>query len=167
MLLAIAIPLAIAAFTLTSTYSESYLRSRIEEMKRLANPEIAKELGVESLIDAIELIRSMNYYPDTFDYTKTPEETIKAGGGDCEDLSVLSYSLLMYLYQTGKIKHKPEIAIAYDDFNPEAHAFVYFYCPRCNEYYIFSNNVVFRSPSVEEAARMLGYSKVIKGEEVS
>ena len=156
----------IAAITLTTTYSDRFLKNRIIEMKKLADISIGNHLNVNSVGDAISIMESMNYYPDTLDYTKIPQETLKVGGGDCEDLAVLSYSLLMHLYNNGRIRYEPNIAIAYDDFNQEAHAFTYFYCPRCNEYYIFSNNIVFRAASPEEAAKMLGYSKVIKGEEV-
>jgi len=74
---------------------------------------------------------------------------------NCEDFSALTYSLLLYLGLN------PGIAIAYSDDDPESHAFTFFWCTQCNEYYVFSNKDVFRARSIEEAANMLGFSKVV------
>jgi len=131
------------------------LESRLHELVEMSDPQIAEKLNIVSTTQVVDLMKSLKYIPDTGDSTQTPEETVQIGGGDCEDLSVLSYSLLDYLGLN------PGIAIAYSPDDPEAHAFTFFYCESCGEYYIFSNNEVFKTDSIEEASSMLGYDYVI------
>jgi hypothetical protein len=135
--------------------SKPGLEERLKSLVSKSDPSIAEKLDIESTTQLNDLMKSMKYIPDTGDYTMSPEETIKLGGGDCEDLAVLSYSILEYLGLN------PGIAIAFSPDDPEAHAFTFFYCTRCSEYYIYSNNTVFKSPSIKEAANMLGYDYVI------
>lgn len=134
---------------------EPSLKARIREIKSKANPSIGEKLNIESTKQVFNIIKQIKYRPDTRDYTQTPEETLALKEGDCEDIAVLSYSLLDYLGLN------PDIAIAWNEGEAEAHAFVYYWCDYCGEYVIISNNDVFRAPSVEEAANMLGFENVV------
>ena len=134
---------------------EPALKARIREIKSKANPAIGKQLGIDSVKQVVNIIKSIKYRPDTRDYTQTPEETLTLREADCEDISVLAYSLLDYLGL------EPDIAIAWNEGEPEAHAFVYYWCPNKKAYVIVSNNDVFTAPTIEEAASMLGFSNVI------
>jgi len=64
----------------------------LEDIIRALNlPTGSQEKDAQKLLD---FAHSFIYVPDIDGYTKTPLETIVEGGGDCEDLSVLAYSLL-------------------------------------------------------------------------
>jgi hypothetical protein len=132
------------------------LHNRIIGIKELAEPEIGDKLKIESTKQIFELIKKIEYREDITDTTRRPSETIKLGWGDCEDLSLLAYSLFEYLELSN-----PNIAILYNEDDIEAHAIAYFWCDYCCEYYIVSNNTYFKAPSIEQAAEMLGYSKVV------
>jgi len=134
---------------------EKSLKSKIKELKSKTDPSIAEKLNIESITQLKDLLNQIQYIPDLFDRVQTPEELLESKKGDCEDFTVLTYSILKYL------GYNPGIAIAFNYDDPEAHAFTYFYCPNCNEYYIFSNKDIFTAKSVEEAANILGYSNVI------
>lgn len=134
---------------------EKDLLKRLYLIKSKADPSIGEELGIESVNQIYDLIQTIEYRPDVFDTVQSPRELLESKKGDCEDFSVLTYSLLQYLGLN------PGIAIAYTPGDPEAHAFTYFYCQNCNEYYIFSNRDLFKATSVEEAANILGFTNVI------
>jgi len=135
---------------------KSTLKDKISAIKSKADPSIGEKLEIESVSQIKELLQTINYRPDIFDKVQTPEELLQSKEGDCEDFAVLTYSLLDYLGLN------PGIAIAYTPGDPEAHAFVFYKCPYCeNKYYIFSNKDFFEASSVEEAANMLGFEKVV------
>jgi len=135
---------------------ESSLIDRISAIKSKADPSIGEKLEIESVKQIKELLQTINYRPDILDRVQTPQELLESKEGDCEDFAALTYSLLDYLGLN------PGIAIAYTPGDPEAHAFVFYPCQYCeNKYYIFSNKDFFEASSVEEAANMLGFSKVI------
>ena len=134
---------------------KSSLRDRISEIKSKADPSIGEKLEIESVKQIKELLQTINYRPDILDRVQTPQELLESKEGDCEDFAVLTYSLLDYLGLN------PGIAIAYTPGDPEAHAFVFYPCQYCNKYYIFSNKDFFEASSVEEAANMLGFEKVV------
>lgn len=50
-----------------------------------------KERDAQKILD---FVHRQIYIPDVDEYTKKPIETLVEGGGDCEDLSVLAYSLM-------------------------------------------------------------------------
>ena len=135
---------------------EEAVYDRLVEISRKEDESLAYELNVEDVDDVKSIISKLKYYTNDFvDVVKSPRQTIQDGGGDCEDFAVLTYSLLDYLGLN------PGIAIAYTPGDPEAHAFVFYPCQYCNKYYIFSNKDFFEASSVEEAANMLGFEKVI------
>jgi len=141
---------------LTLKPTEAKLKQKLVEIKSKTEPSIGKKLKIESVKQIQQLLQTIKYRPDVFDKVQTPEELLQSKEGDCEDFSVLTYSLLDYLGLN------PGIAIAYTPGDPEAHAFVFYKCPYCeNKYYIFSNKDLFEASSVEEAANMLGFSNVI------
>jgi len=143
---------------------EINLEHRINDILSKADPSIGEKLDITSVDQIHALLKSIRYRPDTIDRTQTPTETLTLKHGDCEDLSLLAYSLLDYL------NLNPGIAIAYNEDDPEAHAFAYYYSPTLNEYHIFSNHDLFTAPTLKEAAQMLGYNNVVhsrpKGQQI-
>jgi hypothetical protein len=107
------------------------------------DPSVGKLLGVQSLQDVMDVMTQIEYRKDTVDDIKSPELTLKRGYGDCKDLSVLSASLLAY------IGIEPSMMIMYND-TPIAHIVTFFYCDRKNAYYVFDNNAVLTTDSIEE-----------------
>ena len=150
--------LAALAFILSiALKSEKMLLSeKINELHKKVDPSIGEELKIESVKQVVDLIKTIRYEPEVIDRVSNPRELLNRGYGDCEDFAVLTYSLLEHLGLN------PKFAIAYNEEDPEAHAFVFYKCQyNCNTYYIFSNRDFFKASSVEEAAKMLGYSNVI------
>ena len=129
---------------------------KIKEMKSKVDPSIAEELGIESVKQITDLVKTLKYRAEVIDYVQSPREFLESGVGDCEDFAVLVYSLLDYLGLN------PKFAIAWNPDDPEAHAFVFYKCPDCSgKYYVFSNKDFFEASSPLEAANMLGYQNIV------
>ena len=129
------------------------LYKKLKEIKSKTDPSIGSSLNIKSIDDIKQIVSSITYRPDILDKVQTPYEVIQLKVGDCEDFSVLTYSLLKYL------GYNPGIAISFNQGDPEAHAFTYVLIN--DKYYIFSNKDFFEASSVEEAANMLGFTNVI------
>ena len=86
---------------------------------------------------SIWLINNFTYQAeeDDEDYWKTPEETIKDKGGDCEDLALLANKILSNLgYET-------KVIVVYFKKKKSAHAICLM--TKCNKYTFFSNQYYF------------------------
>ena len=126
----------------------------------MIDPAVGKQAKVSTLQDIIELMSTIKYKKDTGDETKLPEKTLNDGYGDCEDLSVLSASLLAY------IGIEPSMLMMYND-SEIAHLVTYFYCPKENAYCVFDNNEFKKVFDIHHYINELGYDKYIYiGEEI-
>jgi len=132
---------------------EIAIDERLREMKEKADPTLADELNIKSVEDIVKVVSDLEYISnDFFDVVKDPRQTLIDGGGDCEDFAVLTYSLLLKLYNDG-IVPKPHLAVAYSDDKVEAHAFTYYYD---GVYHIFSNNQYLTRSSLREFLDEIG-----------
>ena len=117
------------ALTVLERLKDPYLNNtlaRWDQVKEYVMPSIIRKLGLDvdyikslSVNEALKIIfeavvLKLEYYPDdiyyfisptlnytgfTFDRIALPNETVMRGGGDCEDLAILLYSLIDYILE--------------------------------------------------------------------
>jgi len=146
------IPLAILLYASFVAHRD-ILVDKLTEIVSKEDISVGRYLNINSLEDIDMVIKEIKYETELRDNTQYPIETVRKGSGDCDDFAILTYSILKYL------GYEPGIAIAYNDDDPEAHAFTF--ANINGEYHIFSNNDHFKADSVFEAASMLGFENVI------